>query len=326
MGILDFAKKQLIDILQWTETGDDVLAWRFPTADFEIQQGGRLIVRETQAALFVDQGHVADLFGPGTHTITTRNLPVLTDLRHWDKGFESPFKSEVYFFSLRLRVNQTWGTPNPITIRDREFGAVRLRGFGIYSYCIAEPRVFFRKLSGTRDAYAVRDVEGQLRSTLVSTVADHFGQTQVPFLDLAANQDALARAIMQKARPAFAELGLSLEGFQIQNISLPDELGKRLDERIGMGIVGDLGRYTEFQVGQSIPTAAASGGAAGAGVGVGAGIAMGQAMGQAISQATPRAAGAAPSASASAAIVCNRCQANLDRASKFCPECGAPLA
>ena len=327
MGILDFAKKQLIDILQWTETGDDVLAWRFPTADFEIQQGGQLIVRETQAALFVDQGHVADLFGPGTHTINTRNLPVLTDLRHWDKGFESPFKSEVYFFSLRLRVNQTWGTPNPITIRDREFGAVRLRGFGVYSFCIADPRVFFRKLSGTRDAYAVADVEGQLRSTLVSTLADHFGQTQVPFLDIAANQDALARAIMQKARPAFAELGLSLEGFQIQNISLPDELQKRLDERIGMGIVGDLGRYTQFQVGQSIPTAAAAGGAAGAGVGVGAGIAMGQAMGQAISQATHRPPGATQSEPVSAgAIVCSRCQASLDRASKFCPECGAPLA
>ena len=322
MGILSFAKKQFIDILQWTETSDDVLAWRFPTADFEIQQGGQLIVRETQAALFVDQGHVADLFGPGTHTITTRNLPVLTDLRHWDKGFESPFKSEVYFFSLRLRVNQTWGSPNPITIRDREFGAVRLRGFGVYSYCITDPRVFFRKLSGTREAYAVADVEGQLRSTLVSTLADHFGQTQVPFLDMAANQEALARAIVQKARPAFGELGLSLEGFQIQNISLPEELQKRLDERIGMGIVGDLGRYTQFQVGQSIPTAAASGGAAGAGVGVGAGIAIGQAMGQAVSQATLHPAGGpAPGA----AIVCGRCRANLDRASKFCPECGSPL-
>jgi len=327
MGILGFAKKQFIDILQWTETGDDVLAWRFPTADFEIQQGGQLIVRETQAALFVDQGFVADLFGPGTHTITTRNLPVLTDLRHWDKGFESPFKSEVYFFSMRLRVNQTWGTPNPITIRDREFGAARIRGFGVYSFCIADPRVFFRKLSGTRDAYAVADVEGQLRSTLVSTLADHFGQAQVPFLDMAANQDALAHTIVEKARPAFAELGLSLEGFQIQNISLPDELQKRLDERIGIGIVGDPARYTQFQVAQSIPTAAASGGAAGAGVGVGAGIAMGQAMGQAISQTTPRPAGASQSTPASAdAIVCRRCQARLDHPSKFCPECGAPLA
>ena len=330
MSILSFAKKQFIDILQWTESGDDVLVWRFPIADFEIQNGGQLIVRETQAALFVDQGHIADLFGPGTHTLNTANLPVLTDLRHWSKGFESPFKSDVYFFSLRLRVNQTWGTPNPLTIRDREFGAVRLRGFGVYSYAIADPRVFFRKVSGTRDTYGVPDLEGQLRSTLVSTLADHFGQTQVPFLDMAASQDALARAILQKARPAFADLGLSLEGFQIQNISLPDELQKRLDERIGMGIVGDLSRYTQFQVGQSIPTAAASGGAAGAGVGVGAGIAMGQAMGKTISQAGEAPAAQAPTTASSTApasgVVCARCQARLDRATRFCPECGAPLA
>jgi membrane protease subunit (stomatin/prohibitin family) len=334
MSILSFAKKQFIDILQWTESGDDVLVWRFPTADFEIQQGGQLIVRETQAALFVDQGHIADLFGPGTHTLHTVNLPVLTDLRHWSKDFESPFKSDVYFFSLRLRVNQTWGTPNPVTIRDREFGAVRLRGFGVYSYCIADPRVFFRKVSGTRDTYPVADLEGQLRSTLVSTLADHFGQTQVPFLDMAASQDGLARAILQKARPPFADLGLSLEGFQIQNISLPDELQKRLDERIGMGIVGDLSRYTQFQVAQSIPAAAASGGAAGAGVGVGAGVAMGQVMGRTIAQAAPEAGPSAPGAVApaptsvapSGGVVCARCQTRLDRGSKFCPECGAPLA
>jgi membrane protease subunit (stomatin/prohibitin family) len=327
MSILNFGKKQFIDILQWTESSDDILAWRFPTADFEIQQGGQLIVRETQMALFVDQGHVADLFGPGTHTILTKNLPVLTDLRHWDKGFESPFKSEVYFFSMRLRLNQTWGTANPFTIRDREFGVVRVRGFGVYGYRIADPTVFFRRVSGTRDAYAVGDLEGQLRSTLVSTLTDHLGQSQVAFLDMAANQDALARAVMQKARPAFADLGLSLEAFLIQNISLPDELQKRLDERIGMGIVGDLARYTQFQVGQSIPTAAASGGAAGAGVGVGAGIAMGQAMGHAIGQAAQGTA-SQPQGSVTAAqtILCSRCQARLDRPSKFCPECGASLA
>jgi membrane protease subunit (stomatin/prohibitin family) len=328
MGVLSFARKQFIDILQWTESGDDVLAWRFPTADFEIQQGGQLIVRETQTALFVDQGHVADLFGPGTYTLRTANLPVLTDLRHWAKNFESPFKSEVYFFSTRLRVNQTWGTAAPVTIRDREFGAVRVRAFGIYSYRIADARVFFRRVSGTRDSYAVADLDGQLRSTLVSTLADHLGQAQVPFLDMAANQDALARAIGQKSSPLFADLGLSLEVFQIQSVSLPDELMKRLDERVGMGIVGDLARYGQFQVAQSIPTAAAAGGAAGAGVGIGAGIAMGQVMGQAIGRAaapTPP----APSETGAAAgqtSVCPRCQTPLDRPRRFCPECGAPLA
>jgi membrane protease subunit (stomatin/prohibitin family) len=331
MGISSFVKKQFIDVLQWTEAGDEVLAWRFPTADFEIQQGARLIVRETQMALFVDQGKVADLFGPGTHVIRTRNLPVLTDLRHWDKLFESPFKSEVYFFSTRLRLNQTWGTASPLTIRDREFGAVRLRAFGVYGYRLADPSVFFRELSGTRESYGVSDLDGQLRSTLVATLTDHFGGSQVPFLDMAANQDELARAVLGKAQPAFAALGLSLESFQIQAVSLPEELQKRLDERIGMGIVGDLPRYTQFQVGQSIPTAAANtGGAAGAGVGVGAGIAMGQAMGQAMQQPPPAPSAPAPVGAASAAAppatVCPRCNTRLERPSRFCPECGNPLA
>ena len=342
MGILDFVKKQFIDIIEWTERDDDVLAWRFPTADFEIQQGARLIVRETQTAVFVDQGHVADVFGPGTYTIDTPNLPVLTDLRHWGKGFQSPFKSEVYFFSTRLRLNQKWGTANPFTIRDAEFGAVRVRGFGIYSYRIADVGIFFRRVSGTRDAYRVGDLEGQLRNSLVAILSDHFGGSQVAFLDMAANQTALARAIFQKARPMFTDLGLSLEDFRIENISLPDELQRRLDERIGMGIVGDLERYTRFQTGQSIPAAATSGGAAGAGMGLGAGIAMGQAMGQAMTQAAapqpaapPAAAPAARTASSrsrqpaasgpSTTIVCSQCHSSLDRPSKFCPECGAPL-
>jgi membrane protease subunit (stomatin/prohibitin family) len=331
MGISSFVKKQFIDVLQWTEAGDEVLAWRFPTADFEIQQGARLIVRETQMALFVDQGKTADLFGPGTHAIRTRNLPVLTDLRHWGKLFESPFKSEVYFFSTRLRLNQTWGTASPLTIRDREFGAVRLRAFGVYGYRVADARVFFRELSGTRESYGVADLEGQLRSTLITTLTDHFGGSQIPFLDMAAKQDELARAVLGKAQPAFGALGLSLESFQIQNVSLPDELQKRLDERIGMGIVGDLPRYTQFQVAQSIPTAAANtGGAAGAGVGVGAGIAMGQTMGQAMqppAAAAPAPAGATPAATGAAAgTVCARCHTRLDRPSKFCPECGNSLA
>jgi membrane protease subunit (stomatin/prohibitin family) len=338
MGILSFAKKQFIDILQWTEESDDLLAWRFPTADLEIQQGARLVVRETQMAVFVDQGHVADVFGPGTHTIKTVNLPVLTDLRHWDKLFESPFKSEVYFFSTRLRLNQTWGTANPLTIRDREFGAVRVRSFGVYGYRINDASVFFRNISGTRETYAVAELEGQLRSTLITTLSTHLGESQVPFLDMAASGEALGRAVLQKARPAFAALGLGLEEFQIQNVSLPEELQKRLDERIGMGIVGDLARYTQFQVAQSIPTAAAApGGAAGAGVGLGAGIAMGQAMSQGIGQAqarppepqagaaaVPGGGGTTPAAPGTAGSICPRCQARLDKPSKFCPECGTP--
>jgi membrane protease subunit (stomatin/prohibitin family) len=245
----------------------------------------------------------------------------------------------VYFFSTRLRLNQTWGTASPLTIRDREFGAVRLRAFGIYGYRLADARVFFRELSGTRESYGVADLEGQLRGTLIATLTDHFGGSQIPFLDMAANQDELARAVLGKAQPAFGALGLALESFQIQNVSLPDELQKRLDERIGMGIVGDLERYTQFQTAQSIPTAAANaGGAAGAGVGVGAGIAMGQAMGQAMQPprsgaaarpaAPPPGGGPAGAAVAPAPVgtVCARCSTRLEHPSKFCPECGNALA
>src|SRR5439155_14476783 len=172
-----------IDVIQWMEADDETLAWRFPTADHEIQQGAQLTVRETQAALFVDQGRVADLFGPGQYTVRTPNLPVLTDLRHWTKAFESPFKSEIYFFSTRLRVDQHWGTPTPITIRDAEFGAARVRAFGIYSYRIAAPRTFFQNISGTRATYGVAELSGQLLGTLAATLADHLAESAVPFLD-----------------------------------------------------------------------------------------------------------------------------------------------
>lgn len=356
VGILGFFRKQFVDVIQWTEDGDETLAWRFPMADMEIQQGAQLTVRDTQAALFVHQGQAADLFGPGQHTIRTQNIPLLTNLQHWDKFFESPFKSDVYFFSTRLRLNQTWGTAQPMTIRDREFGAVRLRAFGLYAYRIADPRVFFQRVSGTRERYGLADIEGQLRGAVVATLTDHFAESQIPFLDMAANQVELGRAVAAKLGPAFAGLGLGLEDFQVQNISLPDELQKRLDERIGMGVVGDLGRYTRFQTAQSIPIAAAAeGGAAGAGAGLGAGIAMGQAMARAVgeAQAAPPAAppaggaaapaapaGAAPSCvrcarpiaagarfcsecGAAQALSCPRCNARLDRPSKFCPECGA---
>jgi membrane protease subunit (stomatin/prohibitin family) len=346
MGFLDFLRKQLIDVIAWTESGDEVLVWRFPMRDAEIQQGGQLTVRETQAALFVNEGRAADLFGPGQHTIRTRNLPLLTDLRHWDKGFESPFKSDVYFFSLRLRINQKWGTSNPITVRDRDFGAVRMRAFGIYSFRIAAPRTFYDKVSGTRDMYTLGDLEGQLRNSIVATLTDHFAESRIPFLDLAANQAALGAAVADRVRPMFADLGLSLESFQVQNISLPEDLQKQLDERIGMGVLGDLERYKQFQTARSIPVAAANeGGIAGAGAGLGAGLAMGQVMGQAMSGATagaatpaamtacakcgkPVAAGAKFCAGCGApqALACPRCQARLDKPSKFCPECGAPQA
>ena len=256
MSIRSFLSKQFIDVLQWTESEDGVLAYRYPMQDMEIQTGGKLTVRDSQMAAFINEGRIADVFGPGLYTLNTQNLPLLTDLMNWDKKFESPFKSDVYFFSTRLQVDQHWGTPNPVTIRDKEFGAVRLRGFGIYSYHIGDPRTFYTKVSGTRDLYRVADLEGQLRNTIIGRMADTFGESNVPFLDMAANQIELGQKIADSLKPVFTDLGLTLDSFVVENLSLPDELQKLLDQRIGMTMVGDMNRYTQFQVAQSMPIAA----------------------------------------------------------------------
>jgi membrane protease subunit (stomatin/prohibitin family) len=297
MAITDFLRKQFVDVIHWTEDGDGVLAYRFPMQDFEIQYGAQLTVRESQMALFVDEGKIADVFAPGRYKLTTQTLPLLTNLKNWDKLFQSPFKSDVYFYSARLQLNQKWGTANPITIRDKEFGAVRMRAFGIYSYKIADPKTFYLNISGTREVYTIVDLEGQLRNTIVSSITDLFGESGIAFLDMAANQDELGTRLKGKVEPMFQQYGLALDRFQVENVSLPEELQKILDQRIGMGVVGDMGRYTQYQTAQSIPIAAANeGGAAGIGAGIGAGVAIGQSMASGIASAAQAAKPAAAAA------------------------------
>jgi len=321
VSLRDFLVKQLIDVIQGTEADDDVLAYRYPMQDMEIQNGGQLTVRDSQMALFVNEGRIADVFHPGLYTLTTRNLPLLTDLMNWDKGFESPFKSDVYFFSTRLRMDQRWGTATPITIRDKEFGAVRLRGYGIYSYRIADPKLFYGNVSGTRDTYYVSDLEGQLRNTIVAKMTDIFAPSEVAFVDMAANQGMLAEKIAGELKPVFAGLGLELAQFVVENVSLPDELQQVLDQRIGATMAGDLGRYTRFQAAQSLPVAAANpGGAAGVGVGLGAGLTMAQTMMSAM-KAAPEAP--APAAAAESKF-CIECGQSMPSRAKFCPKCGKP--
>ena len=306
MALMDFIKKQFIDILQWTETGDGTLAWRYPMQDMEIQNGGQLVVRESQMALFVNEGQVADVFGPGTHRLSTQTLPVLTYLKNWDKLFESPFKSDVYFFSTRQQIDQKWGTPQPITIRDKEFGAVRLRAFGNYAWRIADPKKFYTEISGTQASYNVADLEGQLRGLIMQNIATGIAQSGVPFLDLAANQQAFAQALAGALGPAMEAYGLKLEATTVQSISLPDELQKVLDQKIGMGMVGgDMGKFMQYQTAQAIPKMAEgvgaggdAGGLAGAGLGMGAGVAMGQILAQNMQSALQ---GGAPAAGPAAA-------------------------
>jgi membrane protease subunit (stomatin/prohibitin family) len=319
MSLISFFKKQFIDVVHWTEDQPGVLQWRFPMADMEIQNGAKLTVRESQMAVFVNEGSFADIFrSPGLYTLTTQTLPVLTNLRHWDKAFKSPFKSDVYFFSTRVQTNQRWGTPTPITIRDKDFGAVRLRAHGLYSYQVSDPAVFHQKVAATQGTYTTADLEPHLRNTIVSKVSDAFAESGVPFLDMAANLEEFSKAMREQVAPVFIDLGLALLSFQVESVSVPDELQKRLDERIGINMVGDLGRYTQFQVGQSIPLAASNegGGGAGLGAGLGAGMAMGKAMADALTPA---------GANATATQSCPSCQKQIPKASKFCPECGAKL-
>ncbi len=302
MGLMDFIKKQFIDIIQWTEEGDGTLAWRFPMRDMEIQYGASLTVRESQMAVFVNEGKVADVFGPGMYKLTTQTIPVLTYLKNWDKLFESPFKSEVYFFSTRQQVDQKWGTSQPVTIRDKDFGAVRLRAFGNYSFRIADPKLFHTEISGTRESYGTQDLDGQLRGLVLQHLSDAIAQSGIPFLDLAANQIEFAKALSNELSPAFAAIGLKLEGMTVQNVSLPEELQKILDQKIGMGMVGnDMGKFMQYQTAQAIPKFAEGGGGGGSGIagdamGLGAGVALGQVLAQNLQQGLQGGAAAAGAA------------------------------
>jgi membrane protease subunit (stomatin/prohibitin family) len=296
--MFDMFKKQFIDVIEWTEDNEDgVLSYRYPVLDKEIQNGAQLTVRDSQMALFVNEGNVADVFSPGKYKLTTQTLPVLTTLLNWDKAFKSPFKSDVFFFSTREQIDQRWGTQAPITVRDKEFGVIRLRTFGTYSYCIEEPGTFFSKISGTRQKYTAGELEGQLRSLIVTRIATMLGQSEKPFLDMAANQTTFSEQLKSQLDLPFYEYGLRLCTFLVQSITLPEELQQYLDKQSSMNLVGDLRKYAQFQAADAIGEAARhEGGLASAGVGLGAGAAIGQAFAQGSQGLTGQATGAAANA------------------------------
>ncbi len=287
MGLFDSFKKQFIDVIQWQEEEPGVLSWRFPFADQEIQNGAQLTVREGQCAMFLNEGEVADIFGPGLHTLNTQTLPILTNLQNWDKGFKSPFKSDVYFFSLRDQLDCRWGTTNPITIRDNEFGHIRLRGFGTFSYALKKPDVFYKRVLGTREKYHRDELEGQIRSMILTSMSSFFGSSGISFLDMAANQEAFSQKLKEELLDDFEQYGLELKTFHVENLSLPEELQEYLDKKSKMNIVGDLKKFTQFESADNISTAAANeGGMAGMGASMGAGMGMAQAMMGSMSQAS----------------------------------------
>ena len=329
MGIFDrlSPSSQFIEVIEWLDDSSNTLLYRFPVKDQEIKNGAQLIVRESQAAVFVHEGQIADQFPPGRYTIDGGNTPILSKLGAWKYGFNSPFKAEVYFVNTKQFNDLKWGTPNPIMMRDADFGMVRLRAFGIYSIRVADPQAFIKEVAGTNAHFVTEDVEGQLKRTLVSGFSDALGESKIAALDLASNYDELGKFIRVKLNDEFKTFGLELTKFVIENISLPQEVEAAMDKRTSMGVIGDVGRYAQFQAADAMRDAAQNpSGGAGTGVGLGAGFALGNAMAGAMSDAMrqPSSGSGGGAASApSAAVPCPQCGHPNAAGAKFCTECGA---
>lgn len=263
MGLWNMFSNEFVDIIEWLDDSHETLVYRYERSDNEIKYGAKLIVREGQVAVFVNKGQAqktidmdilepTDVFEPGTYTLDTQNLPILSKLQGWKYGFSSPFKSEVYFFNTTRFGNQKWGTPNPVMLRDPEFGVVRLRAFGTYSLKIKSAVKFLREVVGTDGHFKIDEIADQLRALIVSRFTDVLGEKKIPALDLAANYNEMGEFIAQQIRPEFDEFGLELVKFMISNISVPPEVEKALDKRSAMGIIGDMGKYTQYQTAEAI--------------------------------------------------------------------------
>lgn len=285
MALWDKLRGELIDIVEWVDDTPDTMVWRFPRYENEIKNGAKLIVRESQVAAFVREGQLADVFNPGTFTLETRNLPILSTLAGWKYGFNSPFKAEVYFVSTRTFTGSKWGTKNPIMLRDPEFGPVRLRAFGTFALKVSDPPTFIKQVVGTNSRFSVEEINNQLRDMLVARFADVLGQSKIPVLDLAGNQDELGKFVTDRIQQDFAPYGIQVVSLMVENISLPPEVEQAMDKRTSMGVIGNLQAYTQFQAANAISDAAKNpGGLAGAGVGIGMGVGLGQQVANAMGQ------------------------------------------
>ena len=315
MGILDAIKGQLIDVIEWSDNSGKTMVHKYDMNGKEIMMGAQLTVRESQVAIFVNEGELADVFEPGRYELKTSNMPILTALKSWKYGFNSPFKSDVYFVNTKQFLDMKWGTSNPVMMRDAEFGMIRVRAFGIYSFKVSDAAKFLKEVFGTAALFTVEGVEGQIKRTLVSGLSDAIAESKIPALDLAANYEELSAYALQAINPKLTDLGLTLCSFVIENISLPEEVEKSIDKRTSMGVLGNLDQYAKYQAAEAMRDAANNpNGVAGMGVGMGAGAAMGQMFAQNMAPAAPAAVSGA---------VCVACGKQIPAGSKFCPECGA---
>ncbi len=326
MGIFDAIRSQFIEVIEWLDDSGNTILYRFPVQGQEIKNGAQLTVRESQAAVFVFQGQIADVFGPGRYTIDGGNTPILSKLGAWKYGFNSPFKAEVYFVNTKQFNDLKWGTSNPVMMRDGDFGMVRLRAFGIYSIRVSDPQAFIKEVAGTNAHFVTEDIEGQLKRTLVSGFSDALAESKIAALDLASNYDELGKFTRGKLTQDFNGYGLELTKFVIENISLPAEVEAAMDKRTSMGVIGDVGRYAQFQAADAMRDAAQNtGGGAGTGAGLGAGFAIGNAMAGAMTDAMNQSRKQSGEASSPSKVPCAKCGAANLAGAKFCNECGAKI-
>jgi membrane protease subunit (stomatin/prohibitin family) len=300
MGIWDKVVGQFIDVIEWVDDTNDSIVWKFPRYDNEIKNGAQLIVRESQVAVFMHEGEIGDIFGPGRIELTTANIPILTTLRSWKYAFNAPFKCDVFFVSMRQFTDLKWGTKNPIIMRDAEFGPIRMRAFGTYCIRVQDPAAFIRQIAGTDTLFETGEITGQIRNILVSRFADALAEAKIPMLDLAANYNELGDLLMGALQPEIDEYGIKLTKFLVENISLPEAVEAVLDKRTQMGMIGNLSAYTQFQTAEAIEKMAENPGGGGNAMGMIAGMGMGNLMGGAMqgtaqqAQPGPQAAGPPP--------------------------------
>lgn len=279
MGLWDKLTGELIDVIQWLDDTDDTMVYRFERYGNEIKYSSKLVVREGQMAVFINEGKLADIFKPGTYTLETKNLPVLATLQGWKYGFESPFKAEIYFCNTRQFTNLKWGTPGPCTMRDAEFGAVRVTAFGLYSIKIKDPAVFIREIVGTEGHFTTASIADNLRGKIGSEIKEVFPEAGIPVIDLESKVVLLGKKLKDKISPSFEAYGLELMEVQVQDIGLPDEVERAIDKAGAIRAIGSMQSYTQYETASAIRDAANNpGGLAAAGVGVGIGLGMGQQM------------------------------------------------
>ncbi len=329
MSLMDKVKEaamnQFIEVIEWLDESKDTLLYRFPVYQQEIKNGAQLIVRESQAAVFVFEGQVADVFAPGRYTVEGGNTPILSKLGAWKYGFNSPIKAEVYFVNTKQFTDMKWGTSNPIMLRDTDFGIVRLRAFGAYSLRVADPAAFIKEVAGTNAHFQTEDIDGQLKRAIVSEFSDAIGEMKIPALDLAAQYKELGEAIRGTINQDFSGYGLEVTKFYVENISLPPEVEAAMDKRASMGALGDAQKYMQFQAADALRDAAQNeGGGAGLGAGLGAGFAVGGQMANAFGAGQPvgqqAGGGAAP-----ATVACPACGKQNNPTAKFCADCGGKM-